>query len=61
MVVDHRASHPGGAGDSFDRDAPVSLLEDHAQRRVEQLLAALIRRHPRGVPPPGLDLGVLGI
>ena len=49
MVVDDRAGDAGGPRDGLDRDAAVALLENHAERSVQQLLAALLGRHPRGV------------
>ena len=53
VVVDDRAGDPRRAGDRLDRDAAVPLLHDHAERRIEQLLATLLGWHPRGVLATG--------
>ena len=51
VVIDDRAGDAGRARDRLDRYTLVALRDDHAEGRVDQLLAALLRRHPRRVPP----------
>ncbi len=48
MVVDDGPGDAGRPRNGLDRDAAVALLEDHAQRRVDQLLAALARAASAG-------------
>src|SRR5579884_296647 len=52
VVVDHRAGHASLARHRLDRDTAVALLQDHLERRVDQLLAALFGRHARRVASP---------
>ena len=54
VVVDDRPGDAGLAGDRLDRDAGVSALEDHLECGVNQMLTALLGRHPRRVPAPAL-------
>ena len=60
MVVDDRPGHPGGPRHRLDRDAAVALLDDHAERGVDQLLAALPGRQARRVRPAPAGCGVRG-
>lgn len=53
MVVDHGSGNAGRTRDGLDRDAAVAQLQDHGQRRIEQLLTALLGRHARRVAPTG--------
>jgi hypothetical protein len=53
QVVDDRLGDAGLARDPLHRDAAVSLLGDQVERRVEQLRAPLLRRHPRRVAALG--------
>jgi glyoxylase-like metal-dependent hydrolase (beta-lactamase superfamily II) len=54
VVVDDRPSHPGGPRDRFDRHAAVTVLENHSEGGVDQLLTALCRGHARCISPPCL-------
>ena len=59
-AVDDRPGDAGLAGDRVDRDPFVALAHDHLDRGVEQLLAAHVERHPRGVRPPLAHHATLG-
>ena len=47
MVIDDRPGDSRRPRDRLDRDPRVALLQNDLQRRVEQLLASLRRRHAR--------------
>ncbi len=62
VVVDDGAGHARGTRDRLDRHATVALLDDHAQGRIDQLLATLRGWHPRrvGPPRPWRDISLVG-
>ena len=49
VVIDDRPGDSGRARDRLDRHAAVSLLDDHAECGIEQLLATLLGRHSRRI------------
>jgi hypothetical protein len=46
MAEDHRLGNAGGLGDLLGRRAAEPVLGEKADRRLEDLLAACVARHP---------------
>src|SRR5947209_7323393 len=60
VVIHDRPSDSGLARNRLDRDPAIPIFENHVERRIDQLLPPLLRRHPRRIAPPRAGIGSRG-